>query len=307
MNFLIIKLSYIIFVSKLAFMNININSFLLLLFIYIEYTNAKLIGGSTLRTMYINDKIKEQHHTIIELEDSNQKLNNYITLKNCPLGQVFNTKDYSCTKCQKKFYRTNDNTTCIHCPEGFFSNEGNDMCTVINDDCRVSLLANCSESPSNSTNIHTLCPNNNKFATLGSCVKCNPEKKEYMPYNSNQDKCIECPSGSIVNQYSTTCTPCSSGYYEKNNTCIECPIGTYSDNIGTSICNVCNNKKSFAYMTSGGNNCNNSIFYNIFYNIEYIGDNINPIVAKIYNHRKEIFDITCSTIIVYGLLLFFNQ
>ena len=73
------------------------------------------------------------------------------------------------------------------------------------------------------------------------------------------------------------------------------------------ICNVCNNKKSFAYMTSGGNNCNNSIFYNIFYNIEYIGDNINPIVAKIYNHRKEIFDITCSTIIVYGLLLFFNQ
>ena len=253
-------------------------------------------------TIYINDKIKEQHHTIIELEESNNNLKNYITI-----GQMFSTEYYSYVICPKNYYRTIHNLSCIYCPEGFFSNKGDDFGTVANGDSRVSLLANCSASPSNITNIHTLCASNNKFATLGSCVKCNPEKKEYIPYNSIQDKCIECPPGSIVNQYSTTCTPCSIGYYEKNNTCIECPIGTYSDNIGTSICNVCNNKKSFAYMTSGGYNCNNSIFYNIFYNIEYIGDNINPIVAKIYNHRKEIFDITCSIIIVYGLLLFLNQ
>jgi hypothetical protein len=231
----------------------NINIFLLLLFLHIEYTNAKLIGCSSLRTK------------IIELEDSNNKLKNY--------------------------YRTIHNSSCIHCPDCTASDTGS---RVINYDCTKSSL--------NITNIHTLCLiGNNKFATLGSCVK-----KEYMPYNSIQDKC---PLGSIVNQNSYTCTytPCSIGYYEKNNTCVECPIRTYSDNIEMSICNVCNNKKSFAYMTSGGNNSNNSIFNSIFYNIEYISDNINPIAAKIYNHRKEIFDITCSIIIVYGLLLFLNQ
>jgi hypothetical protein len=195
----------------------NINIFLLLLFLHIEYTIAKLIGCSSLRTK------------IIELEDSNNKLKNY--------------------------YRTIHNSSCIHCPEGFFSNEGYD----------------CTKSSSNITNIHTLC--------------------------------LKCPLGSIVNRNSYTCTytPCFIGYYEKNNTCVECPIRTYSDNIGMSICNVCNNKKSFAYMTS------DSIFNSIFYNIEYISDNINHIAAKIYNHRKEIFDITCSIIIVYGLLLFFNK
>jgi hypothetical protein len=242
----------------------NINIFLLLLFLHIEYTIAKLIGCSSLRTK------------IIELEDSNNKLKNY--------------------------YRTIHNSSCIHCPD----------CTVSYWDSRANDTG--SRVSANITNIHTLCPKgkiigNNKFATLGSCVK-----KEYMPYNSIQDKC---PSGSIVNRNSYTCTctctctcnctytctytPCSIGYYEKNNTCVECPIRTYSDNIGMSICNVCNNKKSFAYMTS------DSIFNSIFYNIEYISDNINPIAAKIYNHRKEIFDITCSIIIVYGLLLFFNK
>jgi len=42
--------------------------------------NARLIGGSILRTMCINDKIKEQEQTISELKDSYYKLNNYITL-----------------------------------------------------------------------------------------------------------------------------------------------------------------------------------------------------------------------------------
>lgn len=274
---------------------------------YVVYVNARLLGGSTLRTMYINEKIKNHERTIFELEDSNQKLNNYITLKNCPLGQVFNTKDYSCTKCQKNFYRTNDNTTCIHCPEGFFSNEGDHMCT---------------KSPSNSTNIHTLCPKgkvigNNKFANIGSCIKCNSEKKEYMPYMSNHDKCFKCPIGSIVNQCGCTCTPCSIGYYEDNNTCIECPIKTYSDNIGMSTCKICNNNKSFSYSTRGGNNCNNSIFHNIEdiinKNIFNISDILKPIVsntlqttATIYNYRNGIFDMTFLTVSFYGFLFIIN-
>ena len=284
----------------------NIKCFLFMF--YVVYVNARLLGGSTIRTMYINEKIKNHERTIFELEDSNQKLKNYITLKNCPLGQVFDTKHYSCTKCQKNFYRTNNNTSCIHCPEGFFSNEGDYMCT---------------KSPSNTTNIHTLCSKgkvigNNKFATLGSCIKCNPEKKEYMPYMSNQDKCLKCPSGSIVNPCGCACTPCSIGYYEQNNTCLECPIKTYTDSIGMSKCKICNNEKSFTYITSGGNNCNNSIFHNIEdtikKNIFDIGDILKPIVSNtlhttvmIYDHRNGIFDMTFLTAVGYTLMFIINQ
>jgi hypothetical protein len=277
--------------------------FIYILLFCVVGINARLIGGSTLRTMYINDRIKEQEQTISKLKDSYYKLNNYITLNTCPEGQVFNTEHYLCTKCLKNFYRTNDNATCIHCPEGYFSNEGDDM---------------CEKSPSNTTNVHTLCSKgkvigNNKFATLGSCVKCNPNKKEYMPYMSNHDKCLECPAGSIVNLYGYVCSPCPIGYYEQNNTCIECPIRTYSDNIGTSKCNVCNNEKSFAYITSGGYNCNNSIFHNIE-DIINIGDILKPIASNtlqitgtIYNNRNGIFDITIFSFVLYGILLLKNQ
>jgi hypothetical protein len=282
---------------------------LILIFcVVIVNANARLIGGSTLRTMYINEKIKNHERTIFELENSYQKLNNYITLKICPEGQIFSTKDYLCIKCLKNFYRTNENVTCIHCPEGYFSNEGDDMCT---------------KSPSNTTNQHTLCSKgkiigNNKFATLGSCVKCNPNKKEYMPYMSNEDKCLQCPAGSIVNVYGLKCTPCSIGYYEQNNTCIECPIRTFTDSIGMSTCKICNNNKSFTYITSGGNNCNNSIFHNIEdiikKNIFDIGDILKPIVtntlqttAIIYDHRNKIFDMTFFSVVGYGILFIMNQ
>jgi len=285
---------------------------LFLLFFLIVFTDARLIGGSSLRIMYINDKIKEQGQIISELKDINNKLKNYITLKSCPSGLDFNIEHEKCFMCPKNFYRTYDNATCIHCPEGFFSNKGDDMCT---------------KSPSNSTNIHTLCPKgkiigNNKFATLGSCVKCNPNKKEYMPYMSNEDKCLQCPPGSIVNLYgyecACACSPCPIGYYEKNNTCIECPIGTYSDSIGKSTCNICNNEKSFTYFTRGGNNCNNSMFHNIEdiikKNIFDIGDILKPIVTntlqitgKIYNHRNGIFEITIITLVGYTIFYIVNQ
>lgn len=278
-----------------------------LLFLLIVYIDARLIGGSSLRIMYINDKIKEQGQMISELKETNNKLKNYITLNFCPEGQDFNIEHEKCYMCPKNFYRTNDNASCIHCPEGFFSNKGDDMCT---------------KSPSNTTNIHTLCPKgkiigNNKFATLGSCVKCNPNKKEYMPYMSNEDKCLKCPTGSIVNMYRYICTPCPIGYYEKNNTCIECQIGTYSDSIGMSTCKICNNEKSFTYFTSRGNNCNNSIFHNIEdiikKNIFDIGDILKPIVTntlqitgKIYNHRNGIFEITIFSLVGYSLLYIMN-
>jgi hypothetical protein len=176
----------------------------------------------------------------------------------------------------------------------------------------------CVKSPSNTSNIHTLCQKgrivgNDKFATLGSCVKCDPEKKEYMSYMSNNDKCFECPTGSVVNAYASTCTPCPAGQYEHNNTCFECQIGTYSDSIGTSLCNICNNDKSFAYITTGGYNCDDSYFHGIGEiinkNIFDVDDFLTPIAektlqitAKIYNNRKMLYAMSplLATVLVFG-------
>jgi hypothetical protein len=259
------------------------------------------MGSSSARRNYI--KVRKQEQEINELKDSNVKLESYITLKNCIPGKFFSTEHYSCSACPENFYRTIHNTSCIHCPEGFFSKKGDEMCV---------------KSPSNTTNIHTLCPKgkvvgNDKFATLGSCVRCNPEKKEYMHYMSNNDKCLECPIGSVVNAYASTCTPCPVGYYEQNNTCFECPIGTYSDSIGMSSCNICNNDKSFAYITTGGYNCDDSYFHSIGeivnINIFDVDDFLTPIAektlqitAKIYNNRKVLYAASplLATVLVFG-------
>jgi hypothetical protein len=178
------------------------------------------------------------------------------------------------------------------------------------------------KSPTNATNIHTLCQEgkvvgNDKFATLGSCVKCDPEKKEYMPYKSNHDKCLKCPPGSIVNAYASTCTPCPIGQYEQNNTCFECQVGTYSDSIGMSSCSVCNNEKAIAYITTGGYNCDDSIFFSfgeiIKKNIFDVDDFLTPIAektlqitVKIFNNRKVIYATSplVATVFVFGS--FFN-
>ncbi len=259
-----------------------------MLLLCVVSVNTFFMGSSSARRNYVKVRIQEQE--INKLKNSNTKLEYYITLKNCIPGKFFNTEHYSCSVCPVNFYRTIDNTTCIHCPEGFFSKEGDNMCV---------------KSPTNTSNIHTLCQEgkvvgNEKFATLGSCVRCIPEKKEYMPYMSNHDKCFECPTGSIVNAKANKCTPCSVGYYEQNNTCFECPMRTYSDSIGMSTCNICNNEKSFAYITTGAYNCDDSIFFSfgeiIKKNIIDIDDILKPIVEKtiqttamIINNRKVLF------------------
>ena len=229
--------------------------------------NIKTTEGRAMR-VYCN------YEHLRRIEDENNRLNDYttsleskndylikiITINNCKTGYMFaNNKtpryDIDCIACPNNHYRSPDNSTCLHCPEGYYSDIG---------------ASECMKSKTNSSNVHTLCNKgsivgSNKFALhKESCIRCvSLNNKYYMPYDNNNDNCITCPAGSIVNYDQTRCTECPVGYYEKDNKCIECNIGTYADKTGMTQCKVCSNKNSLAYVSVGGYNCDNSIFHDL--------------------------------------------
>lgn len=224
------------------------------------------------------------------------ELNKFITLNNCPIGHEFNYNNskinkinVKCDKCQKNYYRTKHNATCLHCPEGFVSNEGSIICKKGKKEELVDTL---------------YCPKgnvigNNPYAEYGnSCIKCDNDKKEYIPYNNYEDKCLICHNGSII--YNNNCIKCPIGYYESNNKCIECSIGTYNDIDGAIKCKKCNNDKSLAYYSTGGNNCEDSYLFSMSNKItEPIMYSLQSLSGIIYSNRKMIMD-TSSTFTVLG-------
>lgn len=218
----------------------------------------------------------------IDFLDKNIKhLQNTITINNCKEGQQYNfdrnlkNKDIICTNCHSNYYRTKNNNTCTKCPPGYYSNEG---------------AVQCIKSKTNDTNVHTLCEAgtivpNNKFAN--GCSKCNKDKKEYMPYKNNNDKCLICPPGSIVTSQNE-CIKCSEGKYEENNKCLECKKGSYADSKGMDKCKICENKKSFSYFIDGGIDCDDSIIYTI-------NDNINSAIVNISSYMN--LDMNLETVL----------
>jgi hypothetical protein len=248
--------------------------------------------------------IDRRHEHIEILDKHNKHLQNTITINNCKEGQQYNLdrnlKDESimCTNCHLNYYRTKKNNTCIKCPPGYYSNEG---------------AVQCIKSKTNDTNVHTLCEvgtivPNDKFAK--GCVKCDKNKKKYMPYKNNNDKCLICPPGSIVTRNSD-CIQCSEGEYEENNKCLQCTKGTYSDSKGMDKCKICENQKSFAYFLDGSTNCDDSIIYTINDNINSAISNMNleivldPLsnmlqtgASIVINNRKPIIAFAASASIV---------
>ena len=241
-----------------------------------------------------------------ERDDAYKKFNvaigiseNIITINNCPTGQEFkydnydiDTNDYKieCVKCPENYYRTAKNTSCLRCPVGFYSQEGD---------------TECIKAKTNTSNLHTLCKKghivgNDKYAKYeDSCFDCNPEKKEYMPYDNNHDECFKCPVGSIVDIKGRKCTECPIGYYEKNNKCVECEIGKYADQRGSAECKVCNNEYALAHSSLGAYSCENSIFYELTEGIKKNLVNLDILlkplaysanigVAMISNNRREV-------------------
>lgn len=241
------------------------------------------------------DKLKEQEKYLLS---NNDYLSKVITMNNCKEGYMFANQKRShykidCIACSENHYRSIDNSTCLHCPEGYYSDIGS---------------TECKKSESNSSNVHTLC---NKGSIIGSnkfglhkesCIKCNTlNNKYYMPYDNNHDSCMICPNGSIVSLGASKCSECPIGYYEKDNECIKCGIRTYADKTGITQCKVCSNKNSLAFLSSGGYNCNNSIFYDLAetFNTNIINMDIifKPLifalhssVAFVANYNKELRD-----------------
>jgi len=249
--------------------------------------------GSELMTQINNleDDINRKNEEMNIKEKHINYLKNMITTKYCKEGQYYSLyfnldhKDVMCINCHLNYYRTSDNNTCIKCPPGYYSNEG---------------AVQCIKSETNNTNVHTLCEvgtivGNDKFAN--KCDKCNKDKKEYMPYENNNHKCLICPPGSIVTSESK-CIQCSKGEYEQNNECFECKKGSYTDNEGMNECKICDNKKSFSYFLDGGTNCDDSIIYTINDNINSVVTNINPHINldTVLNPLSNVFQIGASMV-----------
>jgi hypothetical protein len=256
-----------------------------------------------------------------ERDDAYKKFNvaigiseNIITINNCPTGQEFkydnydiDTNDYKieCVKCPENYYRTAKNTSCLRCPVGFYSQEGD---------------TEFIKAKTNTSNLHTLCKKghivgNDKYAKYEDrCFDCNPEKKEYMPYDNNHDECFKCPVGSIVDIKGRKCTECPIGYYEKNNKCVECEIGKYADQRGSAECKVCNNEYALAHSSLGAYSCENSIFYELTEGIKKNLVNLDILlkplaysanigVAMISNNRREVEFIIPFICVAYMMSL----
>ena len=283
--------------------------FIVFLFVIIAVTtNARIMRMSRGNSCQCRYRIENERNDAIKkyngLSDNLDKLKEFVTLNSCPIGHEFNyensmldTLNIKCDKCPNNYYRTKYNSTCLHCPEGFVSSTGN-VCKK----GEKKELINTKYCPKGSI------IGNDRYATYGkSCIICDNLKKEYMPNKNIEDKCLICPSGSVVKD--NLCIKCQIGYYESNNKCIECDAGTYHNIEGSKTCNKCNNDKSLSYHTIGGNNCDDSYLFDIsnkvneIVNIKKISEpviySLQIVSGMIYSNRKMIME-TSSKLTMFG-------
>ena len=253
--------------------------------------------------------VKEKNEAVNNYNNAVAKINNvkhFNTINLCDTGYEFDidasidSNNVICNKCDTNYYRSTKNTTCLHCPEGFSSKKGSSICQK------------------DTINIHTYCPigyiiGNDPFAKhLDSCIKCDINFREYMPYQNNDDKCLICPHGSVINN-DNKCVKCPTGYYEKDNMCHECESKSYNDIEGSTFCKKCDNIKSNSYYFNGGINCDDNTIYqytNEITNYFNLTSYTNTLISSsqlfnslLYNNRRMIADVTKTTGIIGGIAL----
>lgn len=277
--------------------------------IILATTNARMLKINRGSSCSCRHRIQNERDDAINkynnLADNLDKLKEFVTLSSCPVGNEFNyensmldTLNIKCDKCTKNYYRTKYNSTCMHCPEGFVSNSANTLCIKGKKEELINTKY-CSKG--------TII-GNNPYAEYGnSCVKCDINKKEYMPRENIENECLICPSGSVIKN--NLCIKCQIGYYESNNKCIECDAGTYNNIEGSKTCNKCNNERSVAYYSSGGINCDDSYLFDISNKVNEIVDikkisepviySLQIVSGIIYSNRKMIME-TSSQLTMFG-------
>jgi hypothetical protein len=282
----------------------------LLTFTSILITIESRAYGFKARGCYCRERIQRERDRAVDkhnkMFDELDKIKNITSKTFCGIGTEFSIDDtiinnkITCNKCGNNYYRAEKNSTCLHCPEGYTSKEGSGICKR------------------DTENIHTYCPNgkivgHNPYGKyLDSCVKCDKNKKEYMPFKNNQDKCMICPSGSIITN-KEECVKCPVGYYQKDNECVECSYKSYNDIEASTYCKKCDNIKSNSYYFNGGITCEDNILYKYSEEInDYFKLNsyTNSFISSsqivnsiIYNNRKIIIGTTTITGIVGGTIL----
>lgn len=270
----------------------------------------RITSGSSCHCKYRIQKERDdavKNHN--EIANKFDELKEFITLNNCKSGHEFNYDNsltnkmsIKCDKCEKNYYRTSVNTTCLHCPEGFSSKEGSSV---------------CSKGDKTQLEDTKYCPKgsiigNDPYAIYGnSCIKCDIQKKEYMPEENIADKCLICESGSIIRN--NKCMKCPIGYYEKNNRCLECDAGTYNDVEGSFECKKCENTKSLSYYSIGGNTCDDSYLFEVSNKVNEMVDMkkiSEPVLYSlqltsgiIYSNRKMIAEISSKISVVTGIVV----
>ena len=297
---------YLYFFIKMMMKNV---SFLLIFTCLICFGESRVILRSG-RGCYCRERIQRERDRAIQkhniMFDELDKIKNITTKTFCDIGTEFNIDDtiisnkITCNKCGTNYYRAEKNSTCLHCPEGYTSKEGSGICKR------------------DTENIHTYCPigkivGRNPYGEyLNSCVECDKNKKEYMPFENNQDKCMICPDGSIITNREE-CVKCPVGYYQKDNECVECSYKSYNDIEASTYCKKCDNIKSNSYYFNGGTTCDDNILYkyteeinNYFKLNSYTNSFISStqiVNSFIYNNRKIIAGTTLYTGIIGGTIL----
>lgn len=286
------------------------NFYLLFIFSYsismIESRNPMMKGTDC----FCKRRIQEERDTAINKHNKIlyelDKIKNITSKTFCDIGSEFSIEDtiinnkITCNKCSNNYYRSEKNSTCLHCPEGYTSEEGSSICKR------------------NTKYTHTYCPigkivGSNPYGEYrNNCVKCDKIKKEYMPFENNLDKCMICPSGSIINDNSV-CVKCPIGYYEQDNKCVECSSKSYNDNEGSTYCKKCDNFKSNSYYFNGGITCEDNILYKYtedFSDYFKVNNYTNSLISSsqilnsiIYNNRKIIATTTTFTGLIGATVL----
>lgn len=294
----------------------NIITFIVITYLNTVFcrTRSRITRGSSCsckhRIQNERDNAVNNYNSI--LDEFNQ-FKELITKSNCPDGTSFNYDKFIeynkiiCDKCPDNFFRSFNNSKCLPCAEGYVSHNGASKCIK----CRTGYNDYKCIKPSTSFCKINYIINNSSTSTLGSCIKCNKNLKEFIPYSNQEEKCHICPSGStLINDI--LCIKCPIGTYEHNNKCIDCEIGYYADIEGSSKCMKCNNENSLSYLTYGNNHCKDSIFYNISKIIDNNIINIEPVIniAKYItiaglNNDKILKSISYpATLIFTGFYLF---
>lgn len=156
-----------------------------------------------------------------------------IGCKNCTIGTIVNTERTTCTQCEVGKIEVAHNT-CDNCPAGQSSPIGSSKCFTCPSGKHGIGCIDCAAGKYGTP--CTDCPTG-QYSSAGSvyCESC-PSGEP----NANASNCIDCPAGTVIQDY--FCADCAAGFYQQEKMCVNCPSGWISSG-GQTNCTICGSGK----------------------------------------------------------------